>query len=171
MSAEPRSPSRRAILRAIGLSPLALIGASSLSAATLERISNFASVQGCREDQKEKIKKIGERLMHMFKLGAKGAPIDEPAVEAKGWELSGKKLCERIDDWPDGDKDHDETIGCAFLCGWKARELAGGKVINDAVFEDAWNWTRAQRHTLFSRARRVAWSAGGDPSKSLGLGC
>jgi len=37
MSAEPRSPSRRAILRAIGLSPLALIGASSLSAATLER--------------------------------------------------------------------------------------------------------------------------------------
>src|SRR4029453_11441061 len=96
-------------------------------------------------DQVGKLIGICNDLWAMFEAGlySRDSGISEPskAVKDKAWALSGCHLIQKIGHFPP-EGEHHVTMGCAFLCGVEARDLALAKnttSITDVDYQDAWD--------------------------------
>lgn len=168
MSDRLRSPSRRALLRAAGLVPFVLVGARTLSAEATAEIEALPKPSTLSENEKEKLGRIMTRLWSMFEAGVTDVVKVEHGVVQKAWDLSGPSLIKHLKDWPD-DKDHDRTLGCAYECGTRARDLAVAGKVTPTIFEDAWGATEKRQGLLLKKLNEKR--KGKDVVKTWGLGC
>jgi hypothetical protein len=171
MSDQLRSPSRRALLRAAGLAPLALLGAATLQQKTQDEINALVAEQTTlSEDERRKVGRIVVELWSWFEYGVSPSTTIQDGVIAMGWAMSSSYILGNIRDWPD-DANHNPTLGCAFVCGNKASSIAGPGPVTPEVFEKAWKQTEKEQKASIERARKIGRYKGKDDLKSWGLGC
>ncbi len=170
MSDRLRSPSRRALLRAAGMLPFALAGASTLSAETTAEIEALPKPPTLTKEELEKLGGIIMRLWSMFEAGVTKATAIDHGVIQEAWKRSGPSLIANLPHWPDEPgKEHDPTLGCAYVCGRKARDLAGIGPVTPAILVEAWNRTKDEQMILLEKLKKRFKD--GDVIKHVGLGC
>jgi hypothetical protein len=173
--------SRRALLRAIGASPIAGI---AISAAAQEEIKAAAS-QVCGEDHVDsKFETVSKVLWQEFLdgvlIGSRQNSITppmepDPGVFKRAFELSGQFVVTNLGQFPADGRDP-ATVACCGDCGIRAVKLAhdaGATSISPAVFEQAWCATRDHFKSLFERKARYE-GAGKDAEvqiTSRAMGC
>lgn len=191
MTTPERPMSRRAILKAIGATPLALLAApgSSVGAmiagvpvpglhiATSDEMD--ALVVLAKEDDSSvdetKFRLVAATLWNYFVAGAGGhtkAKLEPGLIlEAYHHGDTGSLVVTRLDQW-DPNGHHPETNACAFLCGQKAAaivETSSDSKINEDVYKMAWQWTKTDTSARFSRL--ASRNGGSTASGPIGLGC
>ena len=163
MSDKPRSPSRRALLRMVGLTPLALAAFPSLGAAQTppqklpqdieDEVRKEARKQG-KGDKEDRVVEIADRLWTMFLLAIANKATVDSSANARAVELSAAHVVRNEARWSDP-AENDQTVLCAIRCGMYARDLAKKGVIDGAVFNEAWDRARYDFFALLKRASVV----------------
>ena len=177
MSDQPRSPSRRALLKMAGIAPFALAAGDAPSAVEIEAamarvpdpikvpMREKALARNWGSSKRNKADLVTLRLWTFFELGV----ADEVAVARDAYpemiDLSGEKVLDNMDQFPT-DGDDDETIACAVKCGVLAAQIAkdAGTEITAAVFRDACNHTKI---CMFANIDRVNKRKGPGSIKAL----
>ncbi|MBM4336742.1 MAG: hypothetical protein FJ108_12660 [Deltaproteobacteria bacterium] len=105
----------------------------------------------------------------MFDAGLENEASYGREVILKAFNLTEPHLRKNLDKWPDSPNEDDwATLGCAFLCGRKCKELARGGEVTPDIVESAWNTIKADTMALMERLKRRYPDK---PIKGVGLGC
>jgi hypothetical protein len=160
--------SRRAMLRALAAAPLAL-ASRALSAEAEAELKTAISGLALDEDRERKLLQVCGRLWTVVELAAEPAPF-APGVVAKALDLSKVHLIKNLDEFSE-QGEHYETTLCALKCGKLCAEKSGGREIQPAVYEEAFNEVRTGMSSILNRARERARARGIGEIGPRGMGC
>jgi len=160
--------SRRAMLRALAAAPLAL-ASRSLSAEAEAELKTAISGLALDEEREQKLLRVCGKLWTVVELAAEPATF-APGVVSKALELSKGPLIDNLDQFSK-EGDHYETTLCALKCGRLCAEKSGGREIQPAVYEEAFNEVRMGISSILNRARERATARGMGEIGPRGMGC
>jgi hypothetical protein len=166
LSDRPRSPSRRALLRALSAAPLLLAAGAPRSAEAQTEIDDLLKTTKLLGEEAARFRRVVDRLWDVFRAAVGDDSRIAAGVFRKGWDLSSGHVEGNIAQFPASGR-HPATDQCAFACGQLALQYAGNDPITPAIFERAWRQISDDMHSKLARVQRVS----DDKPKISALAC